>query len=86
VKLDELKLDKNIDRLVQLPGELTYLTASYHLNKETNEKSGNLTVLKVENVEEEGKLVPGRIVKHSESASFDFGVLSLELMDKGTES
>ena len=40
-KLAELKLHKNVDRLLPYK-EDTYLAATYHLNKETKEKTGSL--------------------------------------------
>lgn len=45
-KHHELQLSKNIDRVIPY-GECGYLIATYHLNKETQEKSGSLTTVKV---------------------------------------
>jgi hypothetical protein len=45
------------------------LCASYHLNKETGEKSGDLIHVKVEDE---------KIVKEASVSLFDFGVLSIE--------
>ena len=66
--LDTLKLDKNIDRILPLnPSQ--YIVASYHLDKATATKSGDLNIVEVK----DSKL---RLVKQIDS--FDFGILSIE--------
>ena len=46
----ETTLEKNVDRLIPFEGRIgrEYLAATYHLNKETQTKSGTLTLLKID--------------------------------------
>eukprot|EP00347_Sterkiella_histriomuscorum_P015376 403357250 len=68
--LDKLTLDKNIDRIIPFDEPNQYLTASYHLNKETQEKSGNLSII---NITEDNKLK-----LQAKTIDFDYGVLSIK--------
>ena len=54
-------------------GDSKYMTAAYHLNKETGLKSGEINIIKVDT--ETGTLTLEK--QHSE---MDYGVLSLELL------
>lgn len=47
--LDSVVLPKNIDRIIGYPDKTTadYLIATYHLDKETNSKTGSLTTVKI---------------------------------------
>jgi len=45
-KIDEVKVSKNVDRIINIaPGQ--YLAATYHLNKETQHKSGSIVKLQI---------------------------------------
>jgi len=46
-KLDTLVLHKNVDRVLRIRDNI-FLVASYHLDKETGTKSGNLVVVEVD--------------------------------------
>lgn len=43
---DSIKLDKNVDRLVPI-GQNQYLTAAYHLNKESGTKTGEICFISI---------------------------------------
>jgi hypothetical protein len=76
-KVTELVLGKNIDRIERIDCN-RYLVASYQLDKETMEKSGQLVVVRI------GK--GGVIEILSESEPYDFGVLSLSVYAEKEET
>lgn len=69
--IDTLKLDKNIDRILPLDDNL-FVVASYHLDKESQTKSGDLNVVKIKE---------NKIELVSQLKTFDFGILSIEKED-----
>lgn len=49
-KVFETTLAKNVDRIIPFEGRQgkEYLAATYHLNKETQTKSGSITLLRID--------------------------------------
>ena len=67
--LDTMTMKKNIDRLIPIDlNEATYLSTSYHLDKETSKKSGDLNILKVNE---------SKIEIIASSPELPFGILSI---------
>ena len=66
--LDTLKLELNIDRMIEY-GESQYLTTSYHLDKDSGLKSGDINILSVDE---------DKIKKIGRSQVFNFGILSIK--------
>ena len=66
--LDTLKLEFNIDRMIEY-GESQYLTTSYHLDKDSGLKSGDINILSVDG---------DKIKRIGRSQVFNFGILSIK--------
>ena len=66
-KLHEVKLAKNVDRLIPY-NESSFLAATYHLNKETQTKTGSLQLISVDN----------NTIKVGPAYDLDYGVLSVK--------
>jgi len=45
MQIDSVTLSKNVDRIIKY--NENYIAASYHLDKETNTKTGSLTEVKI---------------------------------------
>ena len=66
-KLDEIKLDLNIDRII--PYGDNFVTTSYHLNKETGLKSGDINIIQIQDQ---------KIKTVGRSQVLDYGILSIK--------
>lgn len=71
----EVKLHKNVDRLVKYDESGSYLAASYHLEKESQIKSGSIQEIKVVG---EGREIEVR----GEAWELGYGVLSIKREDQ----
>ena len=68
MKRDEIVLEKNVDRLIAIAGTPDYLAATYHLDKETQTKTGSLVKLSVVDTK----------ITVNQNYNLDYGVLSLK--------